>query len=1056
MAAASLPLPDGAYDSRNAISDVGLLMMANPERIRDNPQALSDVTESEHQNQNQNNFPPSTNQRQMPQTTMFYNNNTNTNISHSPNESQPIIADPDDDGLLVPAEGLLVGQQPAPGANAYMQQNAEFATDMGANHLLASLPDMPSFGNSDAQTFGNMPSVYAQNQNQNQNIDNDDDSPVMAQLTPSQSEITLSDGESVTQSQSENNTKMNRPGHHLDSESLSTSSVTESQFSRSSNTRTRSKSSKRQRHGKKPRRRREQTYAEYEDAIRNKVKRQEDMEKREMLLLFYEKKVHEHLQVPEKFFKDGIKSDLQEMRWWYYKLIRDTRINDAVSSMKHNIVQVSRVGLFVNNTIGNPLNLHLDKEFPAELANTLDTDLDRHLREHVKSKCGVGGPKPNPMRHIIQGLLDCGVNYHRNKVAMEESERKRENKHMQETNQPMPDAPPTTTWRGGQQQQPQSPMDAYHMMRDLAGVNHQPSYGRFHGLPISPQYNNNQGYPVAQRRPVAPPTFRQNKQPLRDVFRHMTPDMRRHPLPAHLRPPARPSSAMQQGQQRPQQQTRSELPLPPPPPQKQQQPPQKQQSSISLGSAARAQRVQSMESSQPHLSQPRPASHPRRLTNTSQSTQSQTHTQPPPRRPPASRPSTLKLPPPPPPTLGQKKRSLMDPLPVPSSNTPQKDNKSRQPPLPFRPFTGQNKNPYKRRPSPLQNITFPQGIDVRARRRPFERERNMNPSLRPALSGPLRRSSPLPLPQDSLAPFINQNRNQTQKTNPNPTVNEQNNIVNHLQRAAVRAGPQSGMATEWRKVQSQQMQREEEARAAAAQSLEMTIKNNNSSRSYDDLMNELTQAYEEDDDSETLHVDESSVSCVGVCMPAVETNDKMADALTLMEGFGSGTGSNNTIQNRPTLYDIDDILGEPENHSDGTTIKPPMTLEEVRRLKQRRKNGKDNNNNNGGQSPILSDSRTITLSHQTINKDGKGKNKRTASAAMTTRRRKRREVIVNPIFGEEEPSIHENEINNKKNKMSTPPPSPTHVRNGDDNMVQTQRRMRDGKINMGWSSAKKD
>ena len=142
--------------------------------------------------------------------------------------------------------------------------------------------------------------------------------------------------------------------------------------------------------------RREQTYAEFQESIRDRVKQQEDMEKREMLLLFYQKQQYEKAEVPQKFFREGLNSDLMEMRWWYYKLIRDTRINDEVADLKSKIVNGSRFALFLNTQIGNPLNLRLDKNFPKELANVLNTSTDRHLREHIKSKCGVSGPKPRP------------------------------------------------------------------------------------------------------------------------------------------------------------------------------------------------------------------------------------------------------------------------------------------------------------------------------------------------------------------------------------------------------------------------------------------------------------------------------------------------------------------------------------------------------------------------------------------------------------------------------------------------------------------------------------
>lgn len=170
----------------------------------------------------------------------------------------------------------------------------------------------------------------------------------------------------------------------------------------------------------------EPTYEDFQAEIQRKVKEEEETEKREMLMLFYEKEQYEGIKMTRKF---TMQSDLNEMRWWYYKLIRDCRINDEVEHMKNNLVQGSRFLLFINSTVlNNPLNLRMN-DFPKELSKKLNTEWDRHLRDYVKSKCGISGPKPNPIRNLAWSVVNTAINYHRNQLALEEQEevkRKRE------------------------------------------------------------------------------------------------------------------------------------------------------------------------------------------------------------------------------------------------------------------------------------------------------------------------------------------------------------------------------------------------------------------------------------------------------------------------------------------------------------------------------------------------------------------------------------------------------------------------------------------------------
>lgn len=173
----------------------------------------------------------------------------------------------------------------------------------------------------------------------------------------------------------------------------------------------------------------EPTYEDFQAEIQRKVKEEELTEKREMLMLFYEKEQYEHIKMTRKFTID---SDLNEMRWWYYKLIRDCRINDEVEHLKMNLIQGSRFLLFINSTVlKNPLNLRMGN-FPHELSVKLNTEWDRHLRDYVKSKCGISGPKPNPIRNLAWGVVNHAINYHREQLAKEEAEESKKKRELEQ------------------------------------------------------------------------------------------------------------------------------------------------------------------------------------------------------------------------------------------------------------------------------------------------------------------------------------------------------------------------------------------------------------------------------------------------------------------------------------------------------------------------------------------------------------------------------------------------------------------------------------------------
>jgi hypothetical protein len=455
----SIALPSGADDSRNAISDVGLLIMANPNRIREKPVALSEVSEELIRAPL---LPPQDNNIAAPQNAdddrLFINNNSNNLDDRPPLEKRAAHGDLEEDGFLVPEDGLYGNQAPTHSMPAAARVGGDRGggTDSGVivdvNDTI--LPPFPSF----AKQYGGGGGGGGAESSGVRRADADRARLRATQGTPLPPlHMRMLDGadgigdggiggggvgagDAITASQQQ--TTIPAAERRRDEESSAAASrkkkaaaaaatasedakdrqqrdhqINEPQRESTKNSSSKSATGSEQQ--------REQSFAEFEAEIQRQAKEQEDTEKREMILLFYEKQNFEKIKVPAKFLgEDAMNCDLHEMRWWYYKLVRDTRIQDAVGGIKQNIVQFARAALITNNTIGNPLNLRLDANFPTELASVLNNKLDRHLRDYVKSKCGISGPKPNPMRHVAMGVFETVWNYHRNRVALENSEKK--------------------------------------------------------------------------------------------------------------------------------------------------------------------------------------------------------------------------------------------------------------------------------------------------------------------------------------------------------------------------------------------------------------------------------------------------------------------------------------------------------------------------------------------------------------------------------------------------------------------------------------------------------
>jgi hypothetical protein len=443
----SIPLPPGADDSRNAISDVGLLIMANPNRIREKPVALSEVSEELVRPLAE----------QVPQSGEFAEPLLYQTAGDAPDAPRTAeireIREPsakdeankdDGDNFLVPEDGLygntaaLVTSNKMPAAagvvsavgNGADSEPAFFAGGGGSAAGPGSagmfLPPFPSFANKHGESSsGALRRSRADDDKQRARLRETQGTP----MPPRFDDITASQQQQQKRYEKQEKREQQREDNAREQKELDSASNKKEDNGGEQATFGRKRLDgdvgNDSRRNQSAQAEREQSFAEFEAEIQRQAKEQEDTEKREMILLFYEKKNFEKIKVPEKFLsEDAMNCDLHEMRWWYYKLVRDTRIQDAVGGIKQTITQVARGALIVNNTIGNPLNLRLDSNFPTELASVLNNKLDRHLRDYVKSKCGISGPKPNPMRHVAQGIFETVWNYHRNRVALENSEKK--------------------------------------------------------------------------------------------------------------------------------------------------------------------------------------------------------------------------------------------------------------------------------------------------------------------------------------------------------------------------------------------------------------------------------------------------------------------------------------------------------------------------------------------------------------------------------------------------------------------------------------------------------
>jgi len=122
------------------------------------------------------------------------------------------------------------------------------------------------------------------------------------------------------------------------------------------------------------------------------------------------------------------------------------------------------------------------------------------------------------------------------------------------------------------------------------------------------------------------------------------------------------------------------------------------------------------------------------------------------------------------------------------------------------------------------------------------------------------------------------------------------------------------------RAQRQQQMESEAAGAMPGQAVDMASLRSDAAtsvgggkRSLDDLMSELQEAYDQDDDdaSEIMRDDDLSREAARVSgMPDMNTQDKLTDALALMENFNDGNVQTTSATQRPTLYDLDDVLAE--------------------------------------------------------------------------------------------------------------------------------------------------
>ncbi len=164
----------------------------------------------------------------------------------------------------------------------------------------------------------------------------------------------------------------------------------------------------------------EERYEDWEKKIQNDVQEAINTEKRELLLLFAEKEA-EGYKMNRKF---TMASDINEMRFWFYKLLRDSRTDDEVAHLRSHLVEGTRLLLTLNDKVfDNPLGLSDMLDFPDVLSSMLTGSWDRHIRDYVKSKHSLQGPPPQPIKNLGLNLLHLFISHHRKKAAEEQKEK---------------------------------------------------------------------------------------------------------------------------------------------------------------------------------------------------------------------------------------------------------------------------------------------------------------------------------------------------------------------------------------------------------------------------------------------------------------------------------------------------------------------------------------------------------------------------------------------------------------------------------------------------------
>ena len=88
----------------------------------------------------------------------------------------------------------------------------------------------------------------------------------------------------------------------------------------------------------------EERFEDWQRKVQQDVKEEENNEKREFLLLFAEKE-QEGYKMLRQF---NMNSNINEMRFWYYKLLRDARTDDEVAHLRSHLVEGTRILLYLN------------------------------------------------------------------------------------------------------------------------------------------------------------------------------------------------------------------------------------------------------------------------------------------------------------------------------------------------------------------------------------------------------------------------------------------------------------------------------------------------------------------------------------------------------------------------------------------------------------------------------------------------------------------------------------------------------------------------------------